>query len=92
MRQHLRRLSGQTLLYGLGDAGTRVIALILLPVYAHVLSPAEYGELALASLTLVLTSLLLESGQRTAYFRLYYFNEESRYRRRLNSTPQRRAG
>ena len=86
MREHLRRLSGQTLLYGLGDAGTRVIALVLLPVYAHVLSPDEYGELALASLTVVLTSLLLESGQRTAYFRLYYMNEEARYRRRMTGT------
>jgi O-antigen/teichoic acid export membrane protein len=86
MKEHLRKLSGQTLLYGLGNAGTRVIALLLLPVYAHILAPEEYGELALASLTIALISLLLESGQRTAYFRLYYMNEGATYRRRLTGT------
>ena len=45
MKAHLKKLSGQTLLYGMGDAGTRIIALLLLPVFAHILSPAEYGEL-----------------------------------------------
>jgi len=86
VKAHLKKLSGQTLLYGMGAGGTRIIALLLLPVYAHILTPAEYGELAIAYLAGTLMSLLLESGQRTAYFRLYYQDESSEFRRRLTGT------
>ena len=47
---HFRRLSAQTLIFGMGDAATRVAALLLLPVYTHILTPEEYGKLAIVTL------------------------------------------
>ena len=50
MLDHLRRLSSQTLIYGLGDAVTRIAGLLLLPIYTRFLSPDDYGKLALITL------------------------------------------
>lgn len=86
LRTHLRRLAGQTLIYGLGDAASRVVSLLLLPVYAHVFLPEEYGRLAVATLVGTLVGIVLEAGQRTAFFRLYYANDDRRYRARLTGT------
>ena len=86
MREHVRKLGGQTLLYGLGDGVSRLIALLLLPVFSRVLSPAEYGTLAIAGLVGTLASIVLESGQRTAYFRLFYRDPSEEARRRLTGT------
>lgn len=86
MLNHLRRLSSQTIIYGVGDAVTRIAGLILLPIYTRILAPEDYGRLALALLVSTITSLVLEFGLRSAFFRFYFQNEEAGVRRRLVGT------
>ena len=47
MFNNVRRLSGQLFVYGSADVAVLGINFILLPLYTRVLSPAEYGALAL---------------------------------------------
>jgi O-antigen/teichoic acid export membrane protein len=86
MLKHLRRLSSQTLIYGFGDAISRLAALFLLPIYTRVLSPDDYGKLALLTLLSTIIALILDFGQRSALFRFYYDNEDPRARRKLTGT------
>jgi O-antigen/teichoic acid export membrane protein len=86
MLGHLKRLSKQVLIYGLGDAVTRMTGLILLPVYTRFLRPEDYGQLALTLLISTVVSLILELGLRSAFFRFYFQNEGTRDRRRLVGT------
>ncbi len=86
MLEHLRRISSQTLIYGLGDAATRVAALLLLPIYTRLLSPDDYGKLAICTLFATVMGLILDFGQRTTFFRFYFDNDEPAARRRLTGT------
>lgn len=86
MLVHLKRLSSQTLIYGLGDAVTRVAGLILLPIYTRFLTPDDYGRLAIAVLFSTIVALILDFGQRTALFRFYFDSEDPDARRRLTGT------
>src|SRR5436309_6559166 len=86
MLLHLKKLSKQTLIFGLGDAVSRVAALLLLPLYTRLLTTAEYGKLAIVTLISTVLLLILELGQRTAFFRFYFKYEDSAARRRLTGT------
>ncbi len=61
-------------IYGLGGAISRFAAIILVPLYTHVLSIAEYGQLevllALHMLTVILAGMQTESGVARDYFEL----------------------
>jgi len=86
MLVHLRRLSAQTMIYGVGDAVTRVAALLLLPIYTRILTPEDYGKLAIVALVTTVVGLILDSGQRSAFFRFYFQSETLHARRRLTGT------
>ncbi len=86
MLLHLRRLLSQTLVFGVGDAITRVAALLLLPIYTHILTPSDYGKLAIVTLVSTIVTLVLDSGQRSAFFKFYFSNESPQARRRLTGT------
>ncbi len=62
------------LIYGLGGAISRFAAIILVPLYTHELSVAEYGELELLlathTLTLILAGMQTESAVARDYFDL----------------------
>lgn len=86
MLDQLKHLSKQTLIYGLGDAATRLAGLILLPIYTRILSPQDYGKLTMVLLVSTICSLVLEFGLRSAFFRFYFKSEEAAVRRRLTGT------
>ncbi len=68
----LRRLGRHSAIYGIGGLVSRVIAVLLLPVYTRYLTPADYGTIeTLVALTFVL-ALLLRAGITTAFFRFYF--------------------
>src|SRR5258706_35724 len=65
---------------------SRAVSLLLLPIYSRILRPEEYGQLAIATLITTVVGILLESGQRSAYFRLYFANDSRESRRVLTGT------
>ncbi|MFI5212916.1 MAG: lipopolysaccharide biosynthesis protein [Gemmatimonadales bacterium] len=65
------RMGKRSLVYLAGDLATRLVAFVLVPLYTHFLSPADYGVLGvLASVTAVLSAISLMGlpGTATRYY------------------------
>ena len=43
MREALKRLTGESLVYGLGQVSGRAVQLLLVPVLTRALLPGQYG-------------------------------------------------
>jgi O-antigen/teichoic acid export membrane protein len=68
----LRRLGRHSLVYGVGGLVSRILAVLLLPLYTHYLTPANYGAIeTLVALTTVLV-IVLRAGISSAFFRFYF--------------------
>jgi len=76
----LRRLGRHSAIYGLGGLISRILAVILLPLYTHYLAPEDYGRIAtLFALTIILT-IVLRFGITSAFFRFYFDSTETAHR------------
>jgi O-antigen/teichoic acid export membrane protein len=68
----LRRLGKHSAIYGLGGLVSRILAVLLLPLYTRYLSPSDYGKVeTLIALTTV-AGIVLRMGITSALFRFYF--------------------
>ncbi len=82
----LKRLGKHSAIYGLGGLVSRILAVLLLPLYTHYLSPADYGQIeTLVALTTVLT-IVLRFGISSAFFRFYFDADDPAQRRTVLRT------
>jgi len=82
----LGRLGRHSLIYGIGGLVSRVVAVLLLPVYTHFLTPADYGKIeTLIALTTVL-GIILRAGISSAFFRFYFDATDATARRTVLRT------
>ena len=78
----LKRLGKHSAIYGLGGLVSRILAVLLLPLYTHYLSTSDYGQIeTLIALVTVLT-IVLQFGISSAFFR-FYFDADDHDGRRL---------
>ncbi len=75
----LKRLTKESLIYGLSGYLSKMISVFLLPLYTAVLSPKDYGILDLLGTIGVVSTFLIVSGTDTAqgyfFFRKEYYEE-----------------
>ncbi len=72
LANELKRLGRHTAVYGLGGMVSRVLAVLLLPLYTHYLPRSAYGKVeTITALTAVL-AILLQLGISSAFFRFYF--------------------
>ena len=84
--QQLRRLGRHSVIYGVGGLVSRVIAVLLLPIYTRYLTPDDYGQIeTLLALTTVM-GLLLRAGITSAFFRFYFDVDDDAGRLRVLRT------
>lgn len=82
----LRRLGRHSVIYGLGGLVSRILAVLLLPLYTHYLSPSDYGQIeTLVALVTVLT-IVLRFGISSAFFRFYFDADDPASRRAVLRT------
>ena len=68
----LRRLGRHSAIYGLGGLVSRILAVLLLPLYTSYLTPADFGKVeTLVALSAILVTLL-RAGISTAFFRFSF--------------------
>ena len=80
MLDQLKRLAKHSAVYGLGGIVSRVLAVLLLPLYTAYLEPADFGAVGvLVALSAVLVTVL-RGGISNAFFR-FYFDSTERARR-----------
>ena len=77
----LSRLGKQSTIYGLGGLVSRILAVLLLPLYTRYLTTGDYGEIeTLVALVTVLT-IVLRCGISPAFFRFYFDSDDHDTRR-----------
>ena len=82
----LTRLGKHSVIYGLGGLVSRILAVLLLPLYTRYLSPSDYGKVeTLIALTTVV-GIALRMGITSAFFRFYFDSPEPAARRRVLRT------
>ena len=67
----LRRLLGESAVYGLGGVANQALAIILVPIYARQLGSEGYGTVALLTTTLSTATLIATLAMPQAFFREY---------------------
>lgn len=82
----LKRLSENSLVYGLSGMLGRLIGFLLIPVYTRVLTPEDYGVLALIGLATTIIGMVYQMGFNGAMIRYYNEYQESQRRVFLGST------
>jgi O-antigen/teichoic acid export membrane protein len=86
MREALKRLTGESVIYGIGQVGGRAVQILLVPVLTRALTPGAYGvsELVIAYLQTALLVLVL--GMDSALARFFYQEPDRPARIRMVST------
>jgi O-antigen/teichoic acid export membrane protein len=86
MSGHVVRLAKHSAVYGLGGLVSRILAVLLLPLYTRYLAPRDYGAVeTLVALSAVLVTVL-RLGLPSAFFRFYFDADGEGARLRLVRT------
>jgi O-antigen/teichoic acid export membrane protein len=65
----LRKLAGQTIIYGFSNIVSRLLNYLLVPYYTHLLSPGEYGPVNIIYAIIPFLFAVYTYGLETSYFR-----------------------
>jgi O-antigen/teichoic acid export membrane protein len=65
----IKRLAGETVLYGLGSIIPRFLNFLLVPLHTDVFSPTEYGVITKVFAYVAVVNVIFMFGMETAYFR-----------------------
>ena len=68
----LKRLGKLSVIYGLGGLVSRVLAVLLLPLYTRYLDAGAYGKVEILIAGSAVLSILLRFGISNAFFRFYF--------------------
>jgi len=86
MFDQIKRLAKHSAIYGAGGVVSRILAVLLLPLYTRYLNPADYGAIeTLLALSVVLV-IVLRLGIQNAFFRFYFDSPDPAYRLRVVRT------
>lgn len=86
MLNNVARISRQLVAYGTADVVVLAISFLLLPIYTRVLTPREYGALALLLVIEAVLKIINRWGLDAAFLRFYYECPDDEQRRSLSGT------
>lgn len=71
----LKKLAGESLVYGLSGVLSRFISVFLTPIYTNIFAPSDYGVVSLVTTIFALLNILLILSLDNSMARWYYDNE-----------------
>jgi O-antigen/teichoic acid export membrane protein len=80
MTSYLKRLVSSLAAYQVADLVSKLMAVLLLPVYTRYISPSGYGVVELLGNAVIFISILVRLGMIEAFLR-YYFSDADQERR-----------
>ena len=86
MFDKIKRLGSHVIIYGFGNAGTRMVGFLLIPVYSRYLTPEDYGVLALVTMFAQVLYTFMNMGQSSALFRTYFRHDDPEARQTVMTT------
>ena len=75
-----KRLISSVAAYQLADIVSKLMAVLLLPVYTHYIHPAGYGVVELLANGVILISILARFGMIESFLRFYFTDEDAERR------------
>jgi O-antigen/teichoic acid export membrane protein len=82
----LRRLTGDTLVYGLGHVASQILGLVFVPVFTRLLAVGDYGVLGTTNVIFYLLTVLVPLGLGQAAVRHVFDEKDPEEQRRLLGT------
>jgi O-antigen/teichoic acid export membrane protein len=86
LSQQIKRLVSQSLIYGLGGLISRVLSVLLLPLYTSYLHGRDYGRVETLTAMSAVLVVVLRLGISSAFFRYYFDSPEREHRVRVVRT------
>jgi O-antigen/teichoic acid export membrane protein len=80
LSRQITRLARHSAIYGLGGLVSRVLAVILLPLYTHYLRPSDYGRIETLVAASTVLVIVLRMGISAAFFRFYFDSPDREHR------------
>ena len=72
MLKHLKQLANDSLIYGLSGVVTKMIGILLVPIYTRIFLPEDYGIINLVNTTFFLIGILVTCALDNAAARWFY--------------------
>ena len=79
---HLRKLAGESIIYGLSSVISRFLAIFLLPIYTRVFIPEDFGVISLIASTMHLVAMFIVLGLDNSAHRWYWDTENTEDRKK----------
>ena len=79
----IKRLAGQTAIYGIPSVLGRILSYLLVPLYTYVFQPGDYGTVNVFYAYTSFLMVILTYGMETTFFR---FNEHEHDKEKVFST------
>jgi O-antigen/teichoic acid export membrane protein len=76
LARELRRLGQHSAVYGLGGMLSRILAVLLLPLYTSYLGTAGFGKIELINALVTVLAVVLQLGIGSAFFRFYFDSKD----------------
>jgi O-antigen/teichoic acid export membrane protein len=83
MTGYLKRLVSSLAAYQLADVVSKLLAVLLLPVYTRYIAPAGYGVVELLANSVIFVSIVVRFGIIEAFLRFYFTSEDPERRAAL---------
>jgi O-antigen/teichoic acid export membrane protein len=80
---YLKRLARALAAYQVADLVSKVMAVLLLPVYTRYIDPSGYGEVELLATSVILASIVVRFGMIEAFLRFHFSDEDPERRQAL---------
>jgi O-antigen/teichoic acid export membrane protein len=75
--QELARLGRHSVIYGLGGLVSRILAVLLLPLYTRYLATGSFGRVETLTSASAVAVIVLRMGVSTAFFRFYFDHKDA---------------
>jgi len=84
--RQIGRLARHSAIYGLGGLVSRILAVLLLPLYTKYLTPGDYGRIETLIAASAVLVIVLRMGISSAFFRFYFDSQDNERRTRVVRT------
>src|SRR5436309_9828397 len=82
IKNHLRQLGSESLVYGLSGVISRFVSFFLVPIYTRIFTPEDYGVMTLVTSTVTVVAIFVSLGLDSAAHRWYWETEDLTERKR----------
>lgn len=86
MFSELKKLTKQSVIYGIGQVASPLLGFILLPMYTRFLNPGEYGVYQLTAVAGLFLTAIIGLGVNSGLVRIYFIYDTKEEQNRVAST------